>query len=182
MRSLISFIHDKLYLIIMLLIAGGFVTLLAELLWTDHTRGIQMVAVYAGIAGIVLGLAAIFLKGGARLAVAGLFLALSITGLIGVWEHNEARSGEEEAFQRPAATGFLPVSNQLQESNENNESSESGESGEAGERGEFPGGPGGPRPEDQAPPLAPLGLSGLALIGAVVAGGYYDAGVEKKTS
>jgi len=32
------------------------------------------------------------------------------------------------------------------------------------------------------PPLSPLGLSGLALIGAVVAAGYYDAGAEKKSS
>ena len=182
MRSLLSFVHDKMYLLIMLLLAGGFVVLLAELLLTDHTQGIQMVAVLASVAGILLGLAALFFKGTGRLAVAALFLALSITGIVGVWEHTEARGGEEEAFRRPSPSAFQLVSNPLQESNEGNERGESGEGGERNEQGEFREGPGRGESEEAVPPLSPLGLSGLALIGAVVAAGYYDAGAVKKSS
>ena len=164
MRSIVAFVHDKFYTLIMLLIAGGFATIVAELVWTNHTDGIQRVGVIASIVGVLLGLAALFVRGNARLVVAGLFLVLSISGLMGVFQHTEARSGEEEAYRLAAPGGYQPASYRLQEEDEEGEEGEGGEAGESGEA---------------VPPLAPLGLSGLALMGVVVTVSYSGAEVEK---
>ena len=86
-----------------------------------------------------------------------LFVILSISGIVGTIEHNEARGeGEASAPVIMAATAGtnmeLPAAQQ-----------EEGEEGEAGERGE--GGEGG---EGEAiPPLAPLSLAGMSIIAAV---------------
>ena len=167
MGSVVRYVHDKFYIIIMVLIAGGFVTLVAELLWTNHTDGIQLVAVFASIAGVLLGVAALFVKGTGRLVVAALFLALSITGLVGAMEHNEARGEEGEAYQRSAPVDSHFISYRLDEGEEADEEGEGREGGE--ESGEA------------VPPLAPLGLSGLALMGATVLVAYSGPSDEKKS-
>ena len=107
MDSIVRFVHDKFYMLIVLLIAGGFAVIVAELIWTNHTDGIQLVGMIAAVAGVVLGLAALFVKGTGRLVVAALFLVLSVSGIIGVVEHREATrwgrgrtSSPAESFRR----------------------------------------------------------------------------------
>lgn len=164
MGSLVRFVHDRIYTLMLLLIAGGFAVIVAELAWTNHTDGIQMIGMIAAVGGVVLGLAALFVKGTARLIVAALFLGLSVAGIVGVVEHSEAIGGDEgeRAIQQNRSVDYQLVSYRLDEGEEG-EGEEDGEQGEAGESGES---------EESVPPLAPLGLSGLALMGSVVLTGY----------
>jgi hypothetical protein len=152
MRDLQKWLQRNFYGVLMLLLAGGFVMVLVELLITDHTDGTQLVGVVASGVGVVLTLAALFVGGSARRIVAGLLLVLSLTGVLGTWEHfEEGREGGEA--MRPAAVALAnqPASFQLDE-DENEEQEAAGESeGEA-----------------VPPPLAPLSLAGLSLMAALV--------------
>ncbi|HRX02478.1 MAG: hypothetical protein KDI07_09190 [Anaerolineae bacterium] len=152
----------------MLFLFGGFAVLLAELLITNHTDGIQLVAVAASLIGMILAVIGLVASPKFRRVVAVLFLLLSVTGIIGVIEHNEG--GEEgERAQRPALTtsasgAVADVSLRLQGGDTDND-------------GPPPGfGANGFRPEGGSapPPLAPLSLAGLALMGTVVMLGWRD--------
>ncbi len=132
--------------LLLVFVALGFLFLLAELLLTNHTEGIQQVAVGASILGALLGLAGLFVGGRLRHAAVILFLLLALTGLVGVVEHNEARleaEGFETSTRVPWSSGTTLVRYTWDEDEE-----------EEGEEGE-------------APPLAPLSLSGLSVLGAV---------------
>lgn len=151
MESLKAFVQRNLFPLLMLLIAGGFAIIVLELLWTGHWDGLQMIGLIASITGVVLGLAALFVKGSGRVVLAVLFLVLSLTGLVGVFEHNEERTEGGEASRTPvlvAASGdtMQPVAYRVQENEKGG--------GEA------------------IPPLAPLSLAGLSLMGAVVLLGF----------
>ncbi len=143
MQKLQDWLQTRFYSVLMLLLVGGFLTLLAELVITDHLDGIQLVGVVASIAGTVLTLAALFVSSGARKVVAVLLLLLSVSGVMGAYQHYENRSGGEEAM-RPASLArvYQPAGFQLQE-----------------DEGEEAGGASAP------PPLAPLSLAGLMLDG-----------------
>ena len=155
--SLKQMIARNYYTLMYLLIAGSFLGLVAELVWTEHWDGIQLVGLLASVAGMVLAAIALFAPPRMRQVLAVLFVILSISGIVGTIEHNEERGeGEASAPVIMAATAGtnmeLPAAQQ-----------EEGEEGEAGERGE--GGEGG---EGEAiPPLAPLSLAGMSIIGAV---------------
>ena len=155
--SLKQMIARNYYTLMYLLIAGSFLGLVAELVWTEHWDGIQLVGLLASVAGMVLAAIALFAPPRMRQVLAVLFVILSISGIVGTIEHNEARGeGEASAPVIMAATAGtnmeLPAAQQ-----------EEGEEGEAGERGE--GGEGG---EGEAiPPLAPLSLAGMSIIAAV---------------
>ncbi len=100
MQGLQEMIRRRVFTLLLLLLAGGFIVLLAELLWTGHTEGIQIVAVIAGITGLVLtGLGAV-LKRSAGPVLAAILLLLSLTGLLGTFEHLE--EGEEAVGALPA--------------------------------------------------------------------------------
>ncbi len=157
MARLQAFVRSNLVLVLLLLTAGGFVMLLAELLLVNHTDGIQFVAVVASAVGLALALLGLLARRGLRLALAAAFLALSITGLIGTYEHLEEGSEGGEAWRAaPVAvrSGYQTIANRLDE--------DDGERGEGGERGET-----GERGEGTPPPLAPLSLAGLSMLGAV---------------
>ena len=155
--SLKQMIARNYYTLMYLLIAGSFLGLVAELVWTEHWDGIQLVGLLASVAGMVLAAIALFAPPRMRQVLAVLFVILSISGIVGTIEHNEERGeGEASAPVIMAATAGtnmeLPAAQQ-----------EEGEEGEAGERGE--GGEGG---EGEAiPPLAPLSLAGMSIIAAV---------------
>ena len=166
MRNLEGMVRRNLVTILLLLLLGGFVMLLAELLLTDHVDGIQNVAVIASAVGAVAIAAGFFVKGTLRHLTALLLLVLSLSGLMGAWQHFEASRGDEAhtpgAALVQAQTGYQTIAagageRQRAPQQEGEEENEGGEGRESGE-----GGQGAP------PPLAPLSLSGLALMGAVV--------------
>ncbi|WP_038056678.1 hypothetical protein [Thermus amyloliquefaciens] len=128
--------------LVALFTAMGFLTLLAELLLTGHTEGIQALAPLAagmGAGAVLLGL---WVRGGWLWAV-GLLLLVGGTGLVGLVQHVEealealapatVQLVDEEGREYPAYPGL----------------------GEQGEK------------ETPPPPLAPLALSGLGLLGAM---------------
>ena len=167
MTGLQAMVRRNLINILLVLLLGGFAMLLAELLITNHVDGIQNVANVASLVGGVAILLGFFAKGTFRHLLVLLLLVLSLSGLLGAWEHLESREGGEARVPAAIAArqdGYQTISNgagadverTLQQEGEENES------GEGGERGERNGGEGTP------PPLAPLSLSGLALMGAVV--------------
>ncbi|RTI04104.1 MULTISPECIES: hypothetical protein [Thermus] len=120
----------------------GFLTVLAELVLTDHTEGIRILAPLAagmGAGAILLGLG--FPRG--RVWATGLLLLVGGIGLLGLVEHMQealeafspsvVRLVDKEGWEYPAYPGPL-------------------------REGEKEGSP---------PPLAPLALSGLGLLGAL---------------
>jgi carbon starvation protein CstA len=157
MQKLENMTRQHLTVILLLLLLGGFATLLAELLLTNHFGGTQSVAVIASVAGALALLAGFFVKGRVRHVVALLLVVLSISGLLGMRQHAEAAS---EAYTAPAlatnAEGYQTIAAQAG----------AVESAPQQER---------PRKESVPPPLAPLSLSGLALMGVVVLLAKQDA-------
>jgi hypothetical protein len=164
-NKLQSFVQAYFHQILMLLLAGGGLMVLVELLWTGHTDGIQLVGVIASALMVVLAIVGLFAHGTLRVTLAVLFVLLSITGLVGVLEHNEAE-GEADVpalVVNRADAGMMPISYRSLAPQQEDEEGEAGEVTEAGEAG-----------ESAPPPLAPLSLSGLALMGAVVLLGRRD--------
>ncbi len=137
--------------LLLVFVSAGFLFLLAELLLAGHTEGIQLVAVAASVLGALSGFVGLFARGRLRYVLVVLFLLLSLTGIIGVIEHNEGRFEGKEAAAAPvlvqADSGYTLTAYHA----------DRGE--DEGEEGEREG--------EEAPPLAPLSLSGLSALGAV---------------
>ena len=156
MAGLQSFTRKHLTTILLVLLAGGFAVLLAELILYKHFEGLQLVGLFSTIAGLLAALWGLVAKGGTRIALAGVMVLLAVAGVIGVLQHNGGGSDDEAA--RPAA--LTAVGANVNTSFAAQDSDEApGDTDDGG------------RPEGDAgtpPPLAPLGLSGLALMGAVV--------------
>lgn len=160
MNMVQSFVQRRYAALMLLLITGGFVMLLVELMMLDHTDGIQLVAVVASVAGLLLALAALMAPAKWRNTIAILFVLLSVTGLIGAYEHYEVGSGEGESEEArlvmPASASNLQIVYRAQEA-------ERREQGAAEGQG-----------ESAPPPLAPLSLAGFGLMGAVATLGKRD--------
>lgn len=152
MQAVRRFVQTQFFALMMLLLAGGFAMLLAELLWTEHTDGIQLVGVVASIAGIVLTLAALVVRARAAMILAVLLLLLSVTGLIGTYEHLEEGGGEAGEAQRIDVAANRQIA--FTDDDDDDARREEGErEGEAG--------------ESVPPPLAPLSLAGLSIFGVL---------------
>lgn len=173
MQKLEGVVRYQLVNILLLFLLGAFVMLAAELLLTSHVDGIQNVAVIASVVGAVAVLAGFFVKGTLRHLVVLVMVVLSLSGLLGAWEHLENRQGDEASAPGARMANVIGSyrlvgyqADPLQQEEEENEEEENGERYEAGRNerkdDEREGGEGGP------PPLAPLSLSGLALMGAVM--------------
>lgn len=165
MTGLQAMVRRNLITILLVLLLGGFVMLLAELLITNHVDGIQNVANVASLVGAAAILLGFFAKGTFRHLLVLLLLVLSLSGLLGAWKHLESREvGEAQApavlAQRP--NGYQTISTGAGADIERTLQQDDAEGDEAREGDEREGG------EDAPPPLAPLSLSGLALMGAVV--------------
>lgn len=150
MTALRQFVVRNFYTIMYLLVAGSFLGLVAELVWTEHWDGIQLVGLAASAIGLVLALLAIFASARMRSVLAILFLVLSISGIVGAIEHNEARNEESSATVIMAAS-VGPVVQPAPQYDGDEEGEEHEEEGEG----------------ENVPPLAPLSLAGMSIIGAV---------------
>jgi hypothetical protein len=105
MASLKRFVQRHFPTIMLLLAAGGFALIAAELLLTNHTEGLQMVGLIASVIGLILGVVALFLSGQkARDIIAILFIVLSISGLLGMLQHAGARAGDAQSAAPPLAS------------------------------------------------------------------------------
>lgn len=134
----------------MILIAGGFLMLLGELLLTNHTDGTQLIAVVASLLGMALAGLGIFARNKLAVNLALAFLLLTLTGLFGTYEHLE--EGLEESFRfsaQPVEVAMTPSIESTPSSLLLDEEEEEGE-------------------ETEIPPLAPMSLSGFSLLGAVM--------------
>ncbi len=160
MAGLQSFTRKHLTTLLLVLLAGGFAVLLAELLLYKHFEGLQLVGLFSTIVGLLAALWGLVAKGGTRIALAGVMVLLAVAGVIGVLQHNGGGSDDEAA--RPAAISAAGA----------NANISLGAPGVTQDSDEAPVPQDeSARPEGDAgtpPPLAPLGLSGLALMGAVV--------------
>ena len=180
MANLQATIRRYLTPILLLLLAGGFLVVLGELYLYRHWHGTQLIGFSATLIGLVAVLLGLFAKRGFRLGLAILLVLISVSGLIGTWEHFESRSEEGSEAARPALAATAQVAGATnmtiayqpagdermgtQEGGEGGEGAEAGEADEGGARGE-----GGERGGEQAPPpLAPLSLAGLSLMGAAI--------------
>ena len=157
MNKLSAWTKDHFITLILAFTAGGFLFILAELLLERHWDGIQLIAPISATIGLML----VFLTFTWRRAVpiAVLFLLLGVTGLFGTFEHFEARTEEHDGPPAQASQVVLQTV--------------SVPPAAEGEAGPPDGGRrGGP------PWLAPLSLSGLALLGgaATLAGKNGRAG------
>ena len=148
MSMIQTFVQRRSASLMLLLISGGYVMMLAELLLINHTKGPQLVGVIASSAGLLLTLIALFVSGKARNWVALLLVVLSVSGLLGTFKHNEALNAEPAAMAATVNADGLnqPIAYRLQ----------------AAADVEGPGGD-----KSAVPPLAPLSLAGFALMGAV---------------
>lgn len=180
MTSLQATVRRHLFPILLLLLAGGYLVILGELTIYQHWDGLQLVGFSATVLGLLAVLLGLFAKGGLRIGLAVLLAILSISGLIGTYEHYESRSEGGEAArpvlaQADAGTNLLiayrpaadaqAVPAQDDDDEGKAAAGETGEGGEGGERGERGGAEGG---EEAPPPLAPLSLAGLSLMGAAI--------------
>jgi hypothetical protein len=125
---------------VVLFVALGFFVTLAELLLMGHTEGVQAVApLAAGVGTVGAGLGLVAPR--ARSWALALLLGVSLAGLFGLVQHlEEGLEGKE---------GMRPGTFRLVDEKEGYEEYEEGEKGEG-----------------TPPPLAPLSLAGLGLLGA----------------
>ena len=160
MSKLQRFLAQRQDTILLLLLAGGFAVVLGELVLYQHWDGTQLIGFSATVVGMLAVLAGIFVKGTLRTVIGLLLVVLSISGLIGAREHLEAAKGEAMSprpalVQQSTLAGAQEIA--YRPGGLAQEEEEEGEEGEGGEGG-----------EEVPPPLAPLSLSGLALMGAVI--------------
>lgn len=180
MTSLQVTIRRYLTPILLLLLAGGFLVVLGELVLYSHWHGTQLIGFAATVVGLLAVLLGLFAKRGFRLGLAILLVLISVSGLIGTWEHYESRSEEGHEAARPAlaqtagatnmTVAYQPAGSERMGTQEGGEGGEGAEAGESGARGE--GGEGG---GEVPPPLAPLSLAGLSLMGAAILFAKQDA-------
>ena len=154
MQAIRRFVQAQFFVLLMLMLAGGFAMLLAELLWTEHTDGIQLVGAIASVVGLVLTLAALVVRGRAAMTLAVLLLLLSVTGLIGTFEHLEEGGEARGEAQRVG----VAVNQQIAFTDDDDDRAAATQEG--GERE-------GEEGEAVPPPLAPLSLAGLSIFGVL---------------
>ncbi len=94
MLEIQSMVRKNFTEVFLLLVAGGFFAVLAELTMSNHTSGSQMVAIYSTLLGGLLAIHAV-IDGRARIVLAVLFVVLSLFGLIGAYEHFHTRQTKE---------------------------------------------------------------------------------------
>lgn len=134
-----SWLNKQLSLILLVLVGGGFLMIMIELLMTEHFNGAQQVGFFAALFGLALTAHSVIAKPKTQSYLAILFLCLALFGFIGVFEHYGTRKAKE-------------ILNMMQATTLNSPDAAGGEG----------------RPRIISPPLlAPLSLSGLALLGVV---------------
>lgn len=153
-----SFAREHLTTLMMLLLAAGFLVVLGELVLYKHYVGEQLIGLLSTVVGTVLVLWGIFAKGRVRVTLATLLVVLSLAGLIGVEEHSASEAGEAQR-PTPVAVSAANIAISTGAPTVAQDSETDAGTTEAGSEGSS---------KTTPPPLAPLGLSGLALMGAVI--------------
>jgi thiol:disulfide interchange protein len=123
----------------LLVVALGFAFLLAELVIMGHTNGPRLISVVACVLGILFALAGLAMSN-ARRIIAILFVVLALSGVFGFMAHGGARGFRQQ--NTAAAIQAASADKDLQRALRS-----------------YSGMP---------PTLAPLMLSGLSLLGALV--------------
>lgn len=132
--------------------AGAFAVLLAELIILEHADGIQLIAPSIAAAGMVLCLAVVLLRGRLALPIAVLFVVLSFGGVFGFFRHLDEREDGLSLLAVPVAEardqahpgGPLAINRDNDDDRDDDD-------------------------DDDPPPLAPLGLTGTAMLSALAA-------------
>ena len=133
-----AFVRAHLPELVLVGAAGGFAGTFAELLLTDHSEGTQAIPVIAAGIGAVLCLIGLLVRSRIMLRTLAIgLLLLSITGPVGVFLH---AGGEADASEAPLSAENVPA---LDDEDDDEDDDDEG-----------------------VPPLAPLALSGLGLLGA----------------
>ncbi|MGY2896005.1 hypothetical protein [Deinococcus sp. UYEF24] len=115
----------------------GFAFLLAELIGYEHyQKGTQIIGLVSTIVGLLLALLGFVKRRAVRRTVLALLGLLTLTGLLGTYEHHETRSEDMARYTQQVAAGTAPK-------------------GRDGQTRKF---------ESNIPTLAPLSLSGLAAL------------------
>lgn len=133
-----AIVRSRFHLLVMSVIAGGFLVLLTELLIYSHYQQLQLVGLAAVIIGLIASVLGIGARGTMRTRLVAVFLVVSLSGLLGLYFHNERRIGGESG--PPQAGGSEP------------------QGGETGSDG----------PRMPPPVLASLSVTGLCIFGAVM--------------
>jgi hypothetical protein len=165
MANLQATVRRNLTSLLLLLLAGGYLVIVGELFIYQHWDGVQLIGFSASLVGLIAVLLGLFAKGGLRVGLAFLLVVLSLSGVIGAYEHFESRAEGAEAA-RPALAqanagvtvmvAYQPGAAERLAAQEDEEGE--GQEGASGEEGG----------EEVPPPLAPLSLAGLSLMGAAV--------------
>ncbi len=135
-----SFIQQRWYTLMMLMIGVGFVTLTVELIGYQHWQAFQLIGLSAIIIGAIISFLAIGANASLRRTLGLVFLVLALIGLIGTIMHNGDRlTGKANEERRPPPTAV------------------------EGQAGRPEGGFRMPPPA-----LAPLSMSGFCILGAIV--------------
>jgi len=144
-------IRENFPAVVLAMVAGGFALTVVELLMMHHTEGKQLIGVAATGVGALLALVGIWAKGGAKTLLVGTFAVLALSGVFGMVEHLEGEEEEREGFrwQQPAQAWLTSHTVAFADEERHEREEEEGEKGEHG-----------------PPPLAPLSVTGLALLGA----------------
>lgn len=134
--------------LVLLASAGAFAVLLAELIILDHFEGVQNIAPAAATAGIVLCVLAVVLRGRGAVVVAALFALIALAGVIGVYRHLDEREGSLSLSI--VTTAFAHDGDDHDEDDDHDHDDDEDH-------------------DHEPPPLAPLGLSGSAMLSALAA-------------
>ena len=129
--------------LVLLASAGAFAVLLAELIILEHTEGVQRIAPAAATVGIVLCVLAVLLRGRGAAVFAALFAVIALAGVIGVYRHLDEREGSLSLTLVPTALAHDDDDEERDDDDDDH--------------------------EHEPPPLAPLGLSGNAMLAALAA-------------
>lgn len=138
----VSFLRHHFPALVLLANAGAFAVLLAELAILDHFDGFQLVAPVAALTGLVACLLAVVLPSRLPLLMVVPLALVALAGLVGVYRHLDERDADLPLLTAPAALAHDDGDDKDEDEDDD---------------------------EHEPPPLAPLGLSGSAMLGVLAA-------------
>ena len=149
-----SWLQDRFPEVVGVMVAGGFALTLGELLLMGHTEKSQNLAVLMTAAGMLATVVGLVAAPRFRKLFAGLLIVVAAGGLFGVYEHLE----EGMEHKEKAAKASQERAQAVQLADVDRSDRGHGEHEKGGHDGDEEHGP---------PPLAPLSVSGLALMGSL---------------
>ncbi len=148
-----TWIRERFPQLVGLMVVGGFALILAELLLMDHTEKTQKIGVLMTVVGMLGAGLGLVVGPRFRKALLGVLVLVAASGLFGTYEHlEEAQEHREKAAKRQQSTLVV------RKADFDRSASLESEAGEHDKEEKEESGP---------PPLAPLGVSGLAVLGGL---------------